>query len=73
MQSAFTVFGLSLATGLMVLPGSMGDSIDYMLTYQWNDVQRQDAVVFLAEVHLVDGDTRRRCRQHSRHRIGAHA
>ena len=48
-QSAFTVFGLSLATGLMVLPGSMGDSIDYMLTYQWNDVQRQDAVVFLAE------------------------
>lgn len=49
LQSAFTVFGLSLATGLMVLPGSMGDSIDYMLTYQWNDVQRQDAVVFLAE------------------------
>ncbi|MBB5035205.1 ABC transporter permease [Prosthecobacter vanneervenii] len=48
-QALFTVFGLSLATGLMVLPGSMADSIDYLLTYQWNDVQRQDVVVFFAE------------------------
>ncbi len=48
-QSAFTVAGLSLATGLMVLPGSMADSIDYLLTYQWNDVQRQDVVAFLSE------------------------
>jgi putative ABC transport system permease protein len=49
MQSLFTVFGLALATGLMVLPGSMADSVDYMLTYQWNDVQRQDVVVFFSE------------------------
>lgn len=49
LQALFTMAGLSLATGLMVLPGSMADSIDYLLTYQWNDVQRQDAVVFLAE------------------------
>ncbi len=48
-QALFTVFGLSLATGLMVLPGSMADSIDYLLTYQWNDVQRQDVVVFFSE------------------------
>ncbi len=48
-QSAFTVAGLSLATGLMVLPGSMADSIDYLLTYQWNDAQRQDVVTFLIE------------------------
>ena len=48
-QALFTVFGLALATGLMVLPGSMADSIDYMLTYQWNDVQRQDVVAFFAE------------------------
>ncbi|WP_395737000.1 ABC transporter permease [Prosthecobacter sp.] len=48
-QSLFTVFGLALATGLMVLPGSMADSVDYMLTYQWNDVQRQDVVVFFSE------------------------
>lgn len=49
MQALFTVAGLSLATGLMVLPGSMADSIDYLLTYQWNDVQRQDVVAFLRE------------------------
>lgn len=48
-QSVFTIAGLSLATGLMVLPGSMEDSIDYLLTYQWNDVQRQDVVAFLVE------------------------
>lgn len=49
MQALFTIFGIALATGLMVLPGSMADSIDYLLTYQWNDVQRQDVVVFFAE------------------------
>lgn len=48
-QSAFTVLGLALATGLMVLPGSMEDSIDELLTYQWNDVQRQDVIAFLIE------------------------
>lgn len=49
LQALFTVFGISLATGLMVLPGSMADSIDYLLTYQWNDIQRQDVVVFFTE------------------------
>lgn len=48
-QSLFTMAGLSLATGLMVLPGSMEDSIDHLLTYQWNDVQRQDVIAFLIE------------------------
>ncbi len=48
-QALFTIFGLALATGLMVLPGSMADSVDYLLTYQWNDVQRQDVVVFFNE------------------------
>lgn len=48
-QSVFTMAGLALATGLMVLPGSMQDSIDHLLTYQWNDVQRQDVIAFLIE------------------------
>lgn len=48
-QSVFTCFGISLATGLMVLPGAMSDSIDYLLTFQWNRQQRQDAAVFLTE------------------------
>jgi putative ABC transport system permease protein len=30
--------GLALATGLMVLPGAMSDSIDHLLTFQWNSV-----------------------------------
>lgn len=48
-QSLFTIGGLSLATGLMVLPGAMSDSIDYLLTYQWNMAQRQDVVAFLTD------------------------
>jgi putative ABC transport system permease protein len=48
-SAVFTIAGLALATGLMVLPGSMSDSIDYLLTYQWNMAQRQDVVVFLTE------------------------
>lgn len=48
-QALFTVAGLALATGLMVLPGAMSNSIDYLLTFQWNMAQRQDVVVFLTE------------------------
>ncbi len=48
-SALFTILGLALATALMVLPGVMADSIDYLLTYQWNLVQRQDVVVFLNE------------------------
>jgi putative ABC transport system permease protein len=33
----------------MVLPGAMADSIDYLLTFQWNSQQRQDVAVFLTE------------------------
>jgi putative ABC transport system permease protein len=48
-QAVFTAAGLALATGLMVLPGAMSDSIDYLLTFQWNRQQRQDVAVLLAE------------------------
>ncbi len=48
-QAIFTAAGLALATGLMVLPGAMSDSIDYLLTFQWNSQQRQDVAVFLTE------------------------
>jgi putative ABC transport system permease protein len=57
LQALFTIFGLALATGLMVLPGSMADSIDYLLTYQWNDVQRQDVVVFFPNPGSSDSCT----------------
>ena len=45
----FTTCGLALATGLMVLPGAMSDSVDFLLTFQWNRQQRQDVTVFLTE------------------------
>ena len=48
-QAVFTCCGLALATGLMVLPGAMSDSIDTLLTFQWNSQQRQDVAVFLTE------------------------
>jgi len=48
-QAVFTSAGLALATGLMVLPGAMSDSINYLLTFQWNDQQRHDVAVFLSE------------------------
>ena len=48
-QAVFTSCGLALATGLMVLPGAMADSIDYLLTFQWSSQQRQDVAVFLTE------------------------
>jgi putative ABC transport system permease protein len=48
-QAVFTCSGLALATGLMVLPGAMSDSIDHLLTFQWNSAQRHDVAVFLTE------------------------
>lgn len=48
-QAVFTCCGIALATGLMVLPGAMSDSIDHLLTFQWNSQQRQDVAVFLTE------------------------
>lgn len=54
-QAAFTCAGLALATGLMVLPGAMSDSINHLLTFQWNSAQRQDAMVFLTEASSQKG------------------
>lgn len=54
-QAVFTSCGLALATGLMVLPGAMSDSIDYLLTFQWNSQQRQDVAVFLTEPASATG------------------
>lgn len=48
-QAVFTGAGLALATGLMVLPGAMSNSIDYLLTFQWHWQQRHDVAVFFTE------------------------
>lgn len=54
-QALFTCCGLALATGLMVLPGAMEDSIDQLLTYQWNRQERHDVAVFLTEPGSAGG------------------
>jgi putative ABC transport system permease protein len=54
-RAVFTGFGLSLATGLMVLPNALDDSVNHLLTFQWNLQQRQDAAVFLNEPAGADG------------------
>ncbi len=48
-QACFTIAGLALATGLLVLPGALADSVDYLLTYQWNDHFRQDVIVSMRD------------------------
>lgn len=48
-QAAFTVAGLTLATGLLVLPGALADSVDFLLTYQWNDHFRQNVIVSMRD------------------------
>ena len=48
-QAGFTVAGLALATGLLVLPGGLADSVDQLLTYQWNDQFRQNVIVHLRD------------------------
>ncbi|MDI1312556.1 ABC transporter permease, partial [Prosthecobacter sp.] len=48
-QAGFTVAGLALATGLLVLPGALADSVDQLLTYQWNDQFRQNVIIHMRE------------------------
>jgi putative ABC transport system permease protein len=48
-QALFTAVGLAFATAIPILPGVMGDGVDYLVDFQWNRAQRQDAVVSLIE------------------------
>lgn len=48
-QAAFTVAGLALATGLLILPNTFKAGIASVLDYQWDVVQRQDVNLGLAE------------------------
>jgi putative ABC transport system permease protein len=48
-QAVFTMFGLALATAIPIVPGAMREGIDYILTFQWSMVARQDATVSLIE------------------------
>lgn len=48
-QVFFTVAGLALATGILVVPNAFRDSLDHTLDFQWDTVQRQDVSVGLTE------------------------
>ena len=48
-QAFFTAFGLAMAAAIPMVPGAMGDGIDYLMDFQWRLAQRQDATVTLIE------------------------
>lgn len=49
MQVFFTVAGLALATGILIIPNTFRDSVGQVLEFQWDTVQRQDITVGLVE------------------------
>ena len=48
-QALFTVAGLSLATGILIVPNAFRDGVDEVLGFQWDVVQRQDVGIGLTE------------------------
>ena len=49
MQAVFTVAGLALATGILIVPNSFRDGIQSVLEFQWDVVQRQDLFIGFIE------------------------
>ena len=49
MQAFFTVAGLSLATGILIVPNAFRDGVTQVLDFQWDVVQRQDIGLGLVE------------------------
>src|SRR4030095_14673950 len=49
LQAMFTVAGLTLATGILIIPNCFRDSVGQVLEFQWDTVQRQDITVGLVE------------------------
>ncbi|HSH94201.1 MAG TPA: FtsX-like permease family protein, partial [Roseimicrobium sp.] len=48
-QAFFTIAGLALATGILIVPNCFRDSVSHLLGFQWDVVQRQDINVGLVE------------------------
>jgi putative ABC transport system permease protein len=49
MQALFTVAGLALATGILIVPNGFRDSVAQVMDYQWDVIQRQDLAIGLVE------------------------
>jgi putative ABC transport system permease protein len=54
MQALFTVAGLALATGILIVPNAFRDGVTQVLDYQWDTVQRQDVGVGLVEPDSIE-------------------
>ncbi len=48
-QAFFTVAGLALATGILVVPNCFRDGVNQVMDFQWDTVQRQDLGLGLVE------------------------
>jgi len=48
-QALFTVVGLALATGILVIPNCFRDGVDRVMDFQWDLVQRSDLSLGLVE------------------------
>lgn len=53
MQAVFTIAGLALATGILIVPNAFRDGVTEVLDFQWDVVQRQDVSVGLIEPDSV--------------------
>jgi putative ABC transport system permease protein len=49
MQALFTVAGLALATGILIVPNCFRDGVAEIMDFQWDVVQRQDVAIGLVE------------------------
>ena len=49
MQALFTVAGLALATGILIVPNAFRDGIGEVMDFQWDVLQRQDVGLGLVE------------------------
>ena len=49
LQAFLTIAGLALATGILIVPSCLRDSVAEILEFQWDVVQRQDVSVGLIE------------------------
>ena len=52
-QALFTVAGLALATGILIVPNAFRDGVAQVMDFQWDVVQRQDLSVGLVEPDTV--------------------
>lgn len=48
-QALFTVAGLALATGILIVPNCFRDGVSQVIDFQWDVVQRQDVGIGLVE------------------------